>query len=233
MPKFIFLFIGLSFLFSFITYITTSSWITALLVFIFSVIFLNLVTLPICKKFSKTSKRFHECYNFINNFIISLSIKNTIEGSFNLTIDSMNPSFKEDIEGLEHLTGLDKLTYINKYFTFDIYKLFLNIIALYEEQGGNILQMASLLTEKSRYQEQYLNNTVGVAKRKIIEFSTLWLFSLAILIVLKFVLGQFYNQIFTQFIFQILIGLLFMFIVVSIHLLVVRITKIEIKGWSK
>ena len=64
-------------------------------------------------------------------------------------------------------------------FTFDIYKLFLNIIALYEEQGGNILQMAALLTEKSRYQEQYLNNTVGVAKRKIIEFSTLWLFSLA------------------------------------------------------
>lgn len=232
MKKFILSFIGLSILFSFIIYFTTSSWIVALMVFIFSVIFLLIFTLPICKRFSLTSKRFHQCYNFINNFIVSLSVKNTIEGSINTTIETMNESFKKDMEGLEHLSGVDKLTYISKYFPFDIYKLFLNIISLYEEQGGNILQMSSLLTEKSRYQEQYLNKTVSIAKRKIIEFSTLWLFSLAIIVVLRFVLGQFYTSIFSQLLFQILVGLLFVFVVISIHILVMRITKVEIKGWS-
>ena len=178
------------------------------------------------------SQRFHECYTFINNFIISLSIKNTVEGSFTSTLESMNPHFKKEVEGLEHLSGLEKLTYLSKYFTFDIYKLFLNIVSLYEEQGGNILSMSSLLTEQSRYQEQYLNKNSVLAKRKIIEFSTLWLFSISILIVLKFVLGQFYNTIFSQLIFQVLIGLMFVIVVISIHIFISRLTKVEIRGWN-
>lgn len=230
--KIISVFIILPIIFAFITYFSTSSWIVAITIFLFTITFFFLGSFPICKRFSKKTKRFHQCFTFINNFIISLSVKNTIEGSITATIEAMDKSFQEETIGLEHLTGLDKLSYLSKYFSFDVYSLFLNIISLYEEQGGNILTMSSLLTEQSRYQEQYLNKSIVIGKRKIIEFSTLWLFSIAIIVVLKFVLGQFYETIFSQFIFQILIGLMFVLITISIHILIIRITKIEIRGWS-
>ena len=81
-------------------------------------------------------------------------------------------------------------------------------------------------------EEDYINKTISLGKRKIIEFSVLWLFAIIILVALRFVLGQFYNSIISQLAFQIAIGSIFVFITISIDILMSRICKLDVRGWN-
>lgn len=225
-------FIILSLLFGFLTYFSTNSVVVSCIVLGFSLLYLLIFTRSRLKKYKVKTKRYHDCYKFINSFLVSLSIRNTCEAALEVTSENMDEEFKQEAEGLENVTGLEKLTYFTKYFRFHIYELFLNIVGLYEEQGGSILQMSSLIIEQSRSIEDHINKANNLGKRKLIEFSVLWIFSLVILVALRFVLGQFYESIISQLIFQISIGAVFIFIVISLDILIKKITKLEIRGWT-
>lgn len=226
------IFIVLGLLFGVITYFCAGNIIISCFVMIFAILYFLIFTKRRYKKFRIKIERYHSCYRFINSFLISLSIKNACDAAFEGIYENMDQSFKDECEGLENVTGLEKLTYLQKYYRFHIYDLFLNIIALFQEHGGNILQMSSLIIEQSRSLEDYINKTVSLGKRKVIEFSVLWLFAIIILVALRFVLGQFYNSIISQIAFQVAIGSIFVFITISIDILISRICKLDIRGWN-
>ena len=224
------IFLIISILCTAITYVALDNIFMALGVFLVFITISMLVFIPMLKKYDQTSKRFHECYHFINNFIIALSIKKTIGGALESTVSSMPDDFVDIYEGLENMTNDEKLSYFSTYFQFYVYRLFLQIIALWQEEGGDILLMSKYLINEARNNEEYMSKCEGLAKHKYVEIAMLWFFTLIIVAVLRFSLKDFYQINNTQIIFVVSVFVLMGFILLTIYLLIQKGTSINLKG---
>ena len=143
----------------------------------------------------------------------------------------MDKDYIDIIDGLTTHNEEEKLDYLKRHYDFDIYYLFLSVMKIYIEQGGDILNISYYLIEESRRNEDYLIKCEGISKRKIIEISMLWSFTLLIVLILRFSLNSFYYQITNLLLFQVAIVALFLLLLVSIHLIIMKVGKIEIKGY--
>ena len=176
--------------------------------------------------------RYDEAYYFINNFIVSLSIKGSIQASLEHAILGGTENFKNEIDCIHDLNDIEKILYLKKYFHFKSYQLFVDIIFLWMDEGGNILQMTSYLANLLRNEEEYISFAKQQNKHVLAEFLVLWAFSLGILFSLRFVLHEFYSMVLNQVYYPILVGLVFLFVLVSIEIFTRRICNIQIKGWN-
>ena len=147
------------------------------------------------QKYKKINRTTHECINFINNFIISLSIHNTISSTFEMIKESFSGELKKEVDSIEHLNIVEKLEYLSDYFNSSLYDFFLKIIHQYEYNGGDIIGISQILIFDSRNVETSLDNFISVSKRKFIEFIILWGITMAILLILQFALSMFYDTI--------------------------------------
>ena len=215
-----------------VLYIATDNIIVSLIILLASLALSIFAYVPKLKKFSDVVERYHECYHFINNYIISLSIKSSISAALENTIMSMSNSFKEMYEKLEDMNESDKLDYLQSYFPFYSYKLFLQIITLWQDEGGDVLAMSSHLLSEIRYEEEYITTITSLARKKYVESASLWLICLAILVLLRFTLNDFYTRIKFQPIFIISVSIIAAFILLSIYLLIDKGTKISLKGYN-
>ena len=224
----IFLGLILGVIFAVIAFISTNTIWVALAVMGLTIIYFLFIVNPTFKKMQDKTTRFHECYRFINTFIISLSIKGATKGTLETTVSSMSESFKKEYELLLDMSEGEKIHYLHKYFNFHIYQLFTDLFDLWEEEGGNILDMSTHLINECRLVEEYINECSSISKKKIGEFSILWTFSLIILVVLRFSLSTFYTMLTKQMFFQVSIIGIFAFLLVSIHIFLSKVSKIEI-----
>ena len=213
-----------------IVYIALDSLLYSLPVFIIYLLVAFLLLIPKLKKHSFRVMRFHECYHFINNFIIALSIKKSISGAMESTVSTMPSEFIEVYDSIENQSEMDKLNYLSDYFGFDVYLLFLQIIELWQDEGGDILAYSKHLISESQYNEEYISKVEANSKKKVFELVTLWAFCLVILVFLRFSLQDFYQHIKGQIFFIVSILIFSLFVLFSIFLLVVRMTKIDLKG---
>ena len=149
--------------------------------------------IPRLKKYDQIKSRFHECYHFVNNFIISLSIKKSISGALETTVGSMPGEFIDMFNSVENISENEKLEYLTSYFSFHDYQLFLQIVLLWEDQGGDITTMSKYLSNDLRANEEYLTKVEGITKRKYFEIGVLWVITIAIVIFLRF--GLFFHLI--------------------------------------
>lgn len=233
MNRYIVIFLIISLGLGSVLFIATDNIILSVGVFAVSIIFSILVCVPKLKKFNKVIERYHECYHFINNYLISLSIKKSISGALENTTMSMGANFNTIYEKMEDMNEIDKIKNLESYFPFYSYTLFLQIIDLWQEEGGDILQMSNYLFSEIRYEEEYVTNITSLARRKYIECGTLWIICTSILILLRFSLNDFYDRIKSQSLFLICLAILAAFILVSIYLLIDKGTTIELKGYNK
>lgn len=224
------LFFILSILTGAVTYIALDNIFIALGVVAVYIVVSILIFVPMLKKHETKVKRFHECYHFINNFIIALSIKKSIKGSLESTVASMPNEFIDIYNGLENMSDDDRLNYLTSYFPFYVYRLFLQIISVWEEEGGDILQMSKYLITETRNNEEYISKADTMSRHKYVEISVLWGFCVAIVVVLRFALKDFYVYIKQQLIFIISVAGLMLFILATIYLLIQRGTNLKIKG---
>ena len=225
------LFITLSLIFPTITYVVTNNWISTAVVLLATALYLFLYAYPKVKKLLKRNEMFHSCYTFINSFIITLSTNSSLLNALESTKLVMDKEYVTVIDGLTNLTEMERIDYLKKYFEFDIYYLFLSVLEIYIEQGGDILTLSYYLIEESRRNEDYLIKCENISRRKIIEFSMLWVFTLLIIIILRFSLNSFYYQITNFLLFQFAIVILFMLVIASIHLLILKLSNVELRGY--
>ena len=228
-----FFYIIIPFFLGIIAYLASNNLIVGAIVLLLGIIYFFLLFMKNFNNYRTSVKRFKICYQFINTFIITLSIKLTIPSTLESTALSMDDEFKEEYEGIAHLTDKEKLDYLKNYFHFHLYELFLNVINLYEERGGNILDMSSYLLEESRNQNEYLIRTESMAIRKWVEFAILWFLSLAIMVLLRFALSQLFDKIAKQLIYQGTIVGIFAFALLSVEILARKSFKLDLKGWNK
>ena len=228
------IFIVISLLMGIIIYISTEHIILTIAVFLIFLLFSLVFISPMLKNFNKVIFRYHQCYHFINNFIISLSIKKSIAASLENTSLSMDEDFLKMYGKLEDMGAEKRLNYLNgHYFPFHVYRLFLQVLSIYQEQGGDILDMSKYLLEQCRYQEEYVSTSESLAKRKYVEMGILWIISLSILVLLRFALNDFYTSIKSQAFYLIAIGVLSIFVLVSIYFAVYQGTKVDLKGYQR
>ena len=207
------LFFILSIISGAVTYIAIDNIFIALGVVAIYVVVSMLIFVPLLKKHEIKVKRFHECYHFVNNFIIALSITR-----FSSIL--LNP--------LWFLTSSSPA--LSSYFPFSVYRLFLQIISIWEEEGGDILQMSKYLITETRNNEEYISKADTMSRHKYVEISVLWAFCVVIVVVLRFALKDFYVYIKQQLIFMISVIGLMLFILVTIYLLIQKGTNLKIKG---
>lgn len=191
-----------------------------------------ILLIPTLRKYDTKITKYHECYHFINNLIISLSIKKSILGALQTTVNSMPSEFVDMFNSIEKMSEIEKLEYLSTYFYFYDYQLFLQIISLWEEQGGDIIAMSKYLTGEIRNNEEYITKCETLSKRKYVEIGVLWLLSLSILVFLRFALKDFYNKIKGQLLFIVSISIIMLFILFSIYLLIKKGTLLAIKGYQ-
>jgi len=221
----------LSSIFAFVCHFATENLWISLLTFLLTFLYFSLIINMRFKKFNQMVKRFHDCYYFINNFIVSLSVKESISGAFLTAAESLGEDFLEEQEGITDLTENEKVVYLRRYFPFHLYVLFSDIVLLWCEQGGDILAMSNHLNNESRETEEYILFCQSENRKIIIEFSLLWSFSLAILSILRLVLTDFYRSIVHQVFYPYAIFCIFLILLFSIEILTKRMTKIDIRGW--
>lgn len=136
------------------------------------------------------------------------------------------------IDSIKELNEEEKIMYLSKYFKFDLYRLFVDTVNLWNEEGGDILKMSQYLINQVRLKEQYLITCETIHRQKTIEFVVLWTISLAILAALRFALSQFFERIRQTIFYQVAVTVIILFVLVSIYILVTRISKLDLEGWK-
>ena len=144
-------------------------------------------------EFKKT--RALECISFMNNFIITLSIKKNVLATFESIENSFSQPLKKQLLLLEHLEINEKMLALKDYFYLEIYNLFLKIIDQYVYNGGDILNISQLFIYDVRIIAGDIDEYNDVAKRKSFEFISLWSLTFAILFILKISLADFFIKI--------------------------------------
>lgn len=224
--------IVVSLVFAGVTFIASQNIFSALGVLILYNMFFVLIARRLVNNSQQKIHRYHECYQFINSFIISLNVKGSLSSAMQSAYDTSDSGTKEIIDSIKELNDEEKLSYLIKYFKFDLYRLFVDTVSLWNEQGGDIIKMSHHLIEQVRLKEEYLLACESINKSKSIEFIVLWSIALMILATLRFALSQFFIKISQTIIYQVAIVLTMLFALISIYILVKRVTNLSLEGWK-
>ncbi len=231
----IFIYIAISLVFGGISYLLTNNFLYAGLILLVGLLIFIFIIEQLVSKYSKRMKKSQETYRFINSFIISLSASKSLEISFENALLDLEESERKILESLNEEGFEEKLEYLNGYFQSDIYKVFLSIIRLYQEEGGEILDIAGpLLRECTSLEEERITRDKN-STTALIRFSSLWLMSLLVMSVLRFGLSAFYESLIKNMMFILLILAYFVIAYGSFVIFAFALTKekIDFKGVMK
>ena len=215
-----------------ISYIATSNFFSMLIIFIVSNAFFLFVARRLINKSQLKIHRYHEFYQFINTFIISLNVKTSLTAAIEAAYQTADSGTKEILDSIKELNEEEKISYLSKYFKFDLYNLFVDVVKLWNEEGGDILKMSHYLIDQARYKEEYLLKCQSLNKSKTVEFVILWSIALTILTALRFALSQFFAYINKTLFYQIAVVAILLFVLFSIYILLLRICDIKLEGYK-
>ena len=215
-----------------ICFIASENIFSSLFIFLISNAFFVFLVNRQMNKTRLKIHRYHECFQFINSFIVSLNIKGSMSAALESSYQTADQETTEIIDSIKEMNEEEKVSYLQKYFKFDLYRLFVDMVSLWNEQGGDILSMSRYLVDQVRLKEEYLLNCQSIHKSKTIEFVVLWSISLSILAALRFALSQFFSYVRQTIVYQVMVVVVMLFALASIYLLVHRVTKLELEGWS-
>ena len=226
----IFIFIGL--MLSAFCYLATNNIIYGMLI---AVIFVADYFFLMRKRFIHyfgLIERVHNSYHFINSFVITLSVKESLEEAYQNGIRINNARLNAETEQLNEMSIIERIKYLKDYFNLSIYLMFLNVVDLYQDQGGNILTMSDNLIKECTRTEKTLSETLTIGTRHLKEFIILWVMSISILIFMRYSLKDFYLTMLKSSLFGILLFVFFLICIVSINLFVLVFTDLTVKEAS-
>ena len=230
--NFIALGIIVSFVFAGVTFIASQNIFSSLIILAVYAAFFVLIARRQINKNEQKIHRYHQCFQFINSYLISLNVKGSLNAAMESSYETADEGTKEIIDSIKELSEQEKLSYLTKYFKFDLYHLFVDTVSLWSEQGGDILKMSHHLVDQVRLKEEYLLTCESLNKSKTVEFVVLWAIALVILAALRFALSQFFDRISKTIIYQVAVIVVILFALFSIYILILRITNVNLEGWK-
>jgi hypothetical protein len=230
--NFIALGIIVSFVFAGVTFIASQNIFSSLIILAVYTAFFVLIARRQINKNEQKIHRYHQCFQFINSYLISLNVKGSLNAAMESSYETADEGTKEIIDSIKELSEQEKLSYLTKYFKFDLYHLFVDTVSLWSEQGGDILKMSHHLVDQVRLKEEYLLTCESLNKSKTVEFVVLWAIALVILAALRFALSQFFDRISKTIVYQVAVIVVILFALFSIYILILRITNVNLEGWK-
>lgn len=210
-------------------YISTNNYIySAVLVVIVIADYFVLMRKKIIHYFDLI-ERVHTSYHFINSFIVTLSVKDSLEEAYQNGIRINNSRLNAETKELNEMPVINRIQYVKDYFNLSIYKMFLNVLDMYQDQGGNILNMADNLMRECTRTEKTLNDTLSIGYKHMIEFIILWLMAFGILIFIRFSISEFYLMMIKNVFVVPMLFIFFLICVGSINLFVNFFTDLTVK----
>ena len=223
----IFIIIGL--MLGALCYLSTNSILyAALIAVVFMLDFFILMRKRFVHYFSLI-ERVHTSYHFINSFVITLSVKESLEDAYQNGIRIKNAKLNALTDQLNEMAVIERVKYLKDYFNLSIYLMFLNVVNLHQDQGGNILTMSDNLIKECTRTEKTLSETLSIGHKHLKEFITLWIMSIAILIFMRFSLKDFYVTMLKSTLFSALLFVFFLICIISINLFVNSFTDLTVK----
>lgn len=177
--------------------------------------------------YKRNLSRSYEAINYINNFIISLSVNPSLTYAFENAKNSTQKGLRQQIESIKHLPIEEEISYLYKYFELPLYGVFINIINQYIFNGGDILDISQALMRDSRALEDRLLDFEKMSRRKFAEFITSWALSFLILFILQFSISSIYQAIDSIAYYSILIFIFYLIFLVSLIFMTYRIYDIS------
>lgn len=178
-------------------------------------------------------ERVHNSYHFINSFVITLSVKNSLEDAYQNGIRINNARLNDETNALSEMPVIERVRYLKDYFSLSIYLMFLNVLDLYQDQGGNILNIADNLLRECTRTEKSLSDSLSIGNKHLKEFIILWLMSISILLFMRFSLKDFYISMLKNSMIGMLLFVFFLICIVSINLFVNAFTDLSVKETMK
>ena len=141
------------------------------------------------------SKKQEECFRFVNAFIVSYAVNETIEASYASAAVGLSEEGKEAAESLASRSVYERLEGLSSYFEAPFYRMFLSILRVQQEEGGNFMDKAEpLLSEINQSYDDHLLREKEKGKQ-LGQWTALWMMSALVVIFVRFALNNNYEQI--------------------------------------
>ena len=207
-------------------FLVTSSLYLSLGIAGATLLILFFMVVPAIKKYQNLQQKRHESFLFINTFLITLSVSSSIEKSYEMAIEQAEKGFRETIDGIAHLDAMARVEYLSSYFEQPIYDMFLSILKIYTEQGGDVLKLSSTLMEELTRIEETAMSLSKHAAGVLVQWIMLWAMSLAILGFARFGLNSFYDYLRSSPTYLLMVMLYFVLVDVSIVIFTSKYTGV-------
>lgn len=149
---------------------------------------------PLAKEFSSKCRRRHECYLFVHGYLVTLSVCMSLEKAFDVATSNLSKEFHRMDETLAEMAPKEKVEYLATYFQSDLYRMFLSILKLYLERGGDVLKLSGELTAEASRVEETEQSYQKQSARKMMTFLFLWLMAVVIIVFIRFGLSSFFQS---------------------------------------
>ncbi len=153
-----------------------------------------------------------ECYRFMNSFVTTCSVTSSLSRAYEVSCEGSEGEEKEVMEACSCNDIEGRLHELSSYFESQLYEVFLSIISIYEERGGDVLNLSSSLLEEATRIEEESDNREKVSQGKLFQYMTLWAMSLGIVGFLRFALSSFYDTLLASSTFTICLAIYFGFL---------------------
>ncbi len=173
-------------------YYVTTNFIVAGAFIVAGFVCFALIVFPLLDRYKQRMTRRSECAAFISAFTLSLSATNSIDRAFENGLASCGEAARKLAASISDLTAAEKVEYFQSYFDKSIYPMFVSVFHIYQEQGGDILKVASEVMEESSRIElaDIAYHKAGV--RTYVQFALMWGLSLLVMIFMRVGLTSFY-----------------------------------------
>ncbi len=224
------IYILVSLLIGVICYLSLNQLILSLVIALIFLIYFIIRTQRVIKKEKHKQDKIHLAYNIINNTITSISIYQNSTTGIEKVFETLDLSKFKEIGDLSQMSGSEKLKFLSTFFNLPIYEAFLNVIQLYEDNGGNILDMSEYILNEMKQIEISITSLNKYNRSRMVSIGSLWAFALVIPVFIRFALTDFFTSLVASSVYIIGMVVVFGLLLFTIEYITIRITKQRIKG---
>lgn len=188
-----------------------------------------LLARKIVNKYFYDATKGHYCHQFINSFIVTLSIKESLDDAYDSATRNAQGDFLIFVQGVAEMPVMDRLVHLREYFNLSVYHMFINVVNIYLEQGGNILKISESLMSETIKLEDSVNEATRINNKKTGEFIVLWALTFVVILFMRFALSSFYFSMLNSMVFTILLVVFYIIVLLSIHIFLKRLSKLPLK----
>lgn len=208
-----------------IAYLASSSFLLSSLVLASYFGVTVLICLPRFRLLQRKRQARKDCFRFMNSFITTCSVTSSLIKSFEVASEGAMGDMKEALSGTEGNKIEDRLTFLSSYFQSPLYEVFLSIVIIYQNRGGDILTLSSALLEEATKAEADGDKRFKGGASRMLKYGLLWAMSLGIVAFLRFALSSFYGQLLASSTFLLSLGFYFAFLLFSLVFYCFRYTE--------